>query len=161
MICTPLAIADFVASSAPYVRDHLTRPGSDFQRKLTSWIDGSSKPTAADGHIALVLDHGEIIGWARTEVWETFDAATDDEMDSNPFYEGDNAVYDTLEAFVAPPYRLRGIAAFAASGIFSAVLHENGGTVAVFHPHMLLVARRAGFWPTLFEKEGGQWLRVQ
>jgi hypothetical protein len=140
MICTTLAIADFVASSAPYVRDHLTRPGSDFQRKLTAWLDGSSKPTAADGYIALVLDHGEIIGWARTEGW---------------------SVYDTLEAFVAPSYRLRGIAAFAASGIFSAVLHENGGTVAVFHPHMLLVARRAGFWPTLFEKEGGRWLRVQ
>jgi hypothetical protein len=150
MICTTLAIADFVASSAPYVRDHLTRPGSDFQKKLTAWIDGTSKPTDADGHIALVLDHGEIIGWARTEQWSAGDDGADGYM-----------MYDTLEAFVAPSYRLRGIAAFAASGIFSAVLHENGGTVAVFHPHMLLVARRAGFWPTLFEKEGGQWLRVQ
>jgi len=69
-------------------------------------------------------------------------------------------MYDTLEAYVAEDYRRRGIAAFAASGICSAVLHENGGTVAVFHPHMLLVARRAGFWPTLFAKEDGQWLRV-
>ena len=150
MICTTLAIADFVASSAAFVRDNLTRPGSDFQKKLTAWIDGSSKPTAADGHIALVLDQGEIVGWARTEQWSAGDDGADGYV-----------MYDTLEAFVAPSYRLRGIAAFAASGIFSAVLHENGGTVAVFHPHMLLVARRAGFWPTLFEKEGGQWLRVQ
>jgi hypothetical protein len=149
VICTTLAIADFVASSAPFVRDNLTKQGSDFQKKLTAWIDGSSKPTDADGHIALVYDHGEIVGWARTEYW----SAGSDDADGC-------LMYDTLEAFVAPSYRLRGIAAFAASGIFSAVLHENGGTVAVFHPHMLLVARRAGFWPTLFAKEEGQWLRV-
>jgi len=150
MTCTILPIAEFLASSAAFVRDHLTRPGSDFQKKLTAWIDGSSKPTDADGHIALVYDHGEIVGWARTEYWSAGDDGA-----------GGEVLYDTLEAFVAPSYRLRGIAAFAASGIFSAVLHENGGTVAVFHPHMLLVARRAGFWPTLFQKEGGQWLRVQ
>lgn len=150
MICTTLAIADFVASSAPFVRDNLTKQGSDFQRKLTAWIDGSSKPTAADGHIALVYDHGEIVGWARTEYW----SAGSDDADGY-------LMYDTLEAYVAEDYRRRGIAAFAASGIYSAVLHENGGTVAVFHPHMLLVARRAGFWPTLFQKEDGQWSRVE
>jgi hypothetical protein len=149
MICTTLAIADFVASSAPYVRDHLTKPGSDFQRKLAAWIDGWLKPTDADGHIALVYDHGEIVGWARTEYW----SAGSDDADGY-------MMYDTLEAFVAGDYRLRGIAAFAASGLYSAVLHENGGAVAVFHPHMLLVARRAGLWPALFQKEGGQWLRV-
>jgi len=143
MTCTIIDAADFWASSAKYVRDHLTKPGSDFRKKITSWMYGETLPTAADGHIALVEDHGEIVGWARTERWLV-----------------DVTLYDTLEAFVAPPYRRRGIAAFAASGIYSAVLHENGGTVAVFHPHMLLVARRAGFWPTLFAKEEGQWLRV-
>ena len=160
MTCTILTARIFAASAAEYVRDHLTNPGSDFQKKLTAWLDGSAKPAKSDGYIALVEDQGEIVGWARTELWETFDAATDDEMDSNPFYEGDNAAYDTLEAYVAKPYRLRGIAAFAASGIYSAVLHENGGAVAVFHPHMQLVARRAGLWPTLFAKEDGQWRRV-
>jgi hypothetical protein len=149
MICTTLAITDFVASSAPFVRDNLTKQGSDFQKKLTAWLDGWLKPTAADGHIALVCDHGEVVGWARTEQW----SAGSDEA-------GGLVIYDTLEAYVAEDYRRSGIAAFAASGIYSAVLHENGGTVAVFHPHMLLVARRAGFWPTLFAKEDGQWLRV-
>jgi hypothetical protein len=35
--------------------------------------------------------------------------------------------------------------------------------VAVFHPHMLLVARRAGFRPTLFAKQDvveTKWSRV-
>jgi hypothetical protein len=140
---TILTARIFAASAAEYVRDHLTKPGSDFQRKLTAWLDGSSKPKKSDGHIALVEDQGEIVGWARTEPWSD-----------------GQVLYDTLEAYVAKPYRLRGIAAFAACGIYSAVLHDNDGTVAVFHPHMLLVARRAGLWPTLFEKEGGQWRRV-
>jgi len=138
MTCTILPIAEFIASpAAAYVREHLTRDGSDFQNKLTAWIDGSLTPTDEDGHIAMVEDHGEVVGWARTEQWSD---------------------YDTLEAFVSDQYRLRGIAAFAACGVFASVVH--GGTVAVFHPHMLLVARRAGFWPTLFAKEDGQWLRV-
>ena len=151
MTCTVLPIADLDASDAFFIRDHLTKPGSDFRGKLIAWLDSSSSsgPTDADGHIALVRDQGEIVGWARTEQWS---AGSDD---------SDGCItYDTLEAFVAPPYRRRGIAAFAASGICSAVLHDNGGTVAVFHPHMLLVARRAGFWPTLFAKEDGQWRRV-
>jgi len=141
MTCTILPIAEFIASpAAAFVREHLTKPCSDFQGKLDAWLVGSLTPADEDGHIALVEDHGEIVGWARTEGW---------------------SVYDTLEAYVAPPYRRRGIAAFAASGLYSAVLHDNVGTVAVFHPHMLLVARRAGFFPTLFRKEGGQWFRVQ
>ena len=141
MTCTTLPIAGFIASpAAAFVREHLTKPCSDFQWKLDAWLVGSLTPTDADGHIALVEDQGEVVGWARTEQWSDC---------------------DTLEAFVAPPYRRRGIAAFAASGLYSAVLHDNGGTVAVFHPHMLLVARRAGFFPTLFQKEGGQWFRVE
>jgi len=151
MTCTTLPIAEFLASpAAAFVREHLTKPCSDFQGKLDAWLVGSLAPTDADGYIALVEDHGEIVGWARTEQWS---AGSDGA--------GGLVLYDTLEAFVAPPYRRRGIAAFAASGIYSAVLHDNGGTVAVFHPHMLLVARRAGFFPTLFQKEGGQWFRVQ
>jgi len=149
LTCTILDAFDFWASSAKYVRDHLTKQGSDFRKKITSWMYGESLPTESDGHIALVEDRGEIIGWARTEQWS---AGSDGA--------GGFVLYDTLEAFVAEPYRRRGIAAFAASGLYSAVLHDNGCTVAVFHPHMLLVARRAGLWPTLFEKEDGQWHRV-
>jgi hypothetical protein len=149
MTCTILTARIFAASAAEYVRDHLTKPDSDFQKKLTAWLDGASKPTKSDGYIAVVEDQGEIVGWARTESWSDGDDGADGEV-----------LYDTLEAYVAKPYRLRGIAAFAASGLCSSVLYDNGGTVAVFHPHMLLVARRAGLWPTLFEKEGGQWRRV-
>lgn len=95
--------------------------------------------TKTDGHIAIVMDDEVVAGWARTEQWSG---------------------YDTLEAFVRPQRRLQGIAAFAAAGLFTAT-YENGCAVAVFHPHMLLVARRAGFWPVLFERDGqGGWRKA-
>jgi GNAT superfamily N-acetyltransferase len=151
MTCTILPIAEFITSpAAAFVREHLTKPCSDFQGKLDAWLVGSLTPTDEDGHIALVEDHGEIVGWARTEQWS---AGSDGA--------GGLVLYDTLEAFVAPPYRRRGIAAFAATGLYAAVLLDTPPRVVVFHPHMLLVARRAGFWPTLFQKEGGQWFRVK
>jgi GNAT superfamily N-acetyltransferase len=103
MNCTIQFATDFYAGAAEYVRDHLTKPGSDFQRKLDSWLYDSSEPTEDDGYIALVEDHGEIIGWARTEKW--LEAGADQ--------------WNTLEAFVHKSYRRRGIAAFAASGLYS------------------------------------------
>ena len=145
MTCETMTLAELVSSAdlALFVRNRLTKPGSDFQWKLTRLLYGEAVSSSDDGHIALVLDQGEIVGWARTERWTT---------DGDP--------YDTLEAFVAPGYRLRGIAAFAASGLYASVLHDEGGTVAVFHLHMLLVARRAGFWPTLFTKNPrGEWVK--
>ena len=136
MNCTIQFATDFYAGAAEYVREHLTKPGSDFQRKLDSWLYDSSEPTEDDGYIALVEDHGEVIGWARTEKW----------------LEGVDNQWNTLEAFVHKSYRRRGIAAFAASGLYSSLFAGYGDSVAVFHPHMLLVARRAGFYPTLFKK---------
>lgn len=147
MTCEILTLGELIASPelALFVRNKLTKPGSDFQWKLTALLHGERRADDSDGHIALVADQGEIVGWARTEPW-----TSDDGMP-----------YDTLEAFVAPEYRRRGVAGFAASGLYAGVLHDNGGTVAVFHPHMLLVARRAGFFATLFEKNpAGKWVQA-
>ena len=127
---------------------HLTKPGSDFNRKLHRWMT-VTPALPQDGHIAIVRDDDEIVGWARTEYWS---AGSDGA--------GGDVSYDTLEAFVHPERRGCSVASFAACGLVSSVLHSNGGTVAVFHPHMLLVARRAGLWPTLFAKENDQWVRV-
>jgi GNAT superfamily N-acetyltransferase len=136
--CTALPLAD-IALGAPLrrlIRDELTKPGSDFHKAIE---------TKTDGHIAIVWADAVAVGWARTEHW----------------YDGNGIPYDTLEAFVRPDHRLKGIAVLAACGICSSALCENGGVVAVFHPHMLLVARRAGFFPTLFERdERGWWKRV-
>jgi hypothetical protein len=131
--CTVLPLADLDASMRRLIRDELTKPGSDFHKAVE---------TKTDGHIAIVMDDEVVVGWARTEYWSA----------------GGQMMYDTLEAFVRPERRLRGIAAFAAAGLYTALLSEQGGTVAVFNPHMLLVARRAGLWPTLFERDGaGGW----
>lgn len=152
MTCEILTLAELVESAdiALFVRNKLTKPGSDFQWKLTRLLHGEAVAGERDGSIALVLDQGEIVGWARTEYWT---AGSDGA--------GGVVSHDTLEAYVAEGYRLRGVAAFAASGLYASVLHDQGAAVAVFHPHMLLVARRAGFWPTLYQKNRlGEWVKA-
>lgn len=142
MRCDIMTATEFVAGGYHvFLREYeLLRKYSDLAKKIDRWIDESAVPCDNDGHIALVRDDGQIIGWARTERWAFGDVR-----------------YDTLEAFVSRDYRLRGVASFAASGLMSSALHSSGGTVAVFHPHMMLVAKRAGLWPTLFERDGDRW----
>lgn len=111
-----------------FIRKNLTKPGSDFHRKLRQY--------QFDGAIALVRDQSEIVGWARTEPWQ--DADGDD--------------WNTLEAFVSPNYRHMGVSVFAAAGIAAAVLRPGPAGVAVFHPVMYIVANRVGLRPTLFSK---------
>jgi hypothetical protein len=131
--CTVLPLADLDASMRRLIKDELTKPGSDFHHAVE---------TRQDGYISIVMDDANVVGWARTEEW----------------IESTGLEYDTLEAFVRPERRLEGIGAFAAAGLFSGVLHDNGGQVAVFQPHMLLLARRAGFFPILFARgEDGFW----
>jgi hypothetical protein len=139
--CTILPLAHLDTIDVSYIVRNLTKPDSDFQRTLLA----GRRP----GTIAIVRDQGEIVGWARTETW-----AEGDE---------DDAVWDTLEAFVATSHRMRGVAAFAAAGLAATSGCWSGMGVAVFHPHMLLVARRAGFRPTLFAKQvavESRWHRV-
>ena len=140
--CTVLPLAE-LALGAPLrrlIRDELTNPGSDFHKSVE---------TKTDGLIATVWADEVAVGWARTEQWSAGDDGA-----------GGLEMYDTLEAFVRPERRLQGIAAFAAAGLFSAT-YGNGCAVAVFNPHMLLVARRAGFFPVLFGRDGqGGWRKA-
>jgi len=134
--CTVLPMSDLDASMRRLIRDELTKPGSDFHHAVE---------TKTAGLIAIVMDDEVVVGWARTEQW----------------YDGNGIPFDTLEAFVRPERRMRGIAGFAASGLYSAVFHASGCAVAVFSPYMMLVARRAGLFPTLFEQDGnGHWRRA-
>lgn len=142
MNCDVLPLCDLDDEDLAYIRRYLTKPGSDFNKKLRNGgysfsIDG----TCLDGHIAVVRDRGEIVGWARTEPWT----------------DGSGEEWDTLEAFVAEEYRLRGIALFAASGLEAAA--ALGSSVAVFHPVMYIVATRAGVKTSLFVK-GEAWVRA-
>ena len=134
--CTVLPMSDLDASMRRLIRDELTKPDSDFHHGVE---------TKTAGLIAIVMDDEVVVGWARTEQW----------------YDGNGIPFDTLEAFVRPERRMRGIAGFAASGLYSAVFHASGCAVAVFSPYMMLVARRAGLFPTLFEQDGnGHWRRA-
>lgn len=114
--------------------DVFTKDGSDFQAKLRRFLAGD-EPAFEDGYLALIKYEGEIVGWARSERWS------------------EDAVHawDTLEAFIHPQHRNRGYAALAASALAAGPLYGSGN-IAVFHPTMLLVARRAGVYPQLFQK---------
>lgn len=163
MTCRILRTRDIIeqlgVGVTTFLLHSLTRPGSDFHRKLTTWLYTPARPTRADGDIAVVFDQGEVVGWARTERWSEpmGDAAV-----GHVLLNADGATihWDTLEAFVAPEYRGRGVAAFAASGLYASVLHDTGLGVAVFRPSMILVARRAGLHPTLFEMVKGRWVQA-
>lgn len=120
---------------------HLTKPGSDFNRKLHRWMT-LTPAVPEDGSIALVREDDEIIGWARTESWQP------------------DGSWETLEAFVDPTHRNRGVSAFAAAGLVAARALGDGHPVAVFAPPMLLLARRVGLRPVLFLKDdAGKWVR--
>jgi hypothetical protein len=133
MNCDVLPLCDLDDSDLTYIRRRLTKPGSDFHKKL--------RRGELEGQIAIVRDQGEIIGWARTEPW----------VDCS----GDG--WDTLEAFVAEEYRHRGIASFAACGLEATGC--LGTLVAVFHPAMYIVGTRAGIRVTLFSR-GEAWVQA-
>jgi hypothetical protein len=135
MNCDIHPLDDLDDDDLSFIRYHLTKFGSDFYKKLTTADDLA-------GHIAVVRDQGEIVGWARTEPWRG----------------GDGDEWNTLEAFVAEDYRHCGIASFAAAGI-AAHLSPGGMSVAVFHPVMYIIATRAGLRPTLYVK-GEAWVRA-
>jgi hypothetical protein len=116
-------------SERRFIADHLTRENSDFQRALTSG--------AASGSIAICLDRGEIIGWARTEKWDG---------------------HNTLEAFVQQPYRRRGVARLCAAGLAADNAFDECRSVAVFRESMLQLAKCVGLEPLLFgRKPDGSW----
>lgn len=112
-----------------FLADHLTRSGSDFQTEL---LAGGQA-----GVICLAMSRGEIVGWARTAWWES---------------------WPTLEAFVAPAMRRRGVAVCCAAGLAAGgQFEESGGYCAVFDRAMLPIAGRAGLNAILFSRVPGGW----
>lgn len=138
--CTALPAADLDDATRWWLVNNATWEGSDFQRTLARQL----KP---DGTIALVRFDEALVGWARTETWRC----------------GNDWAWPTLEAFVLPAWRRRGVAAFAAAGLLAALGDCLGKefACAVFAPSMLAVAYRARLRPTLFQKDAsGQWVRA-
>jgi GNAT superfamily N-acetyltransferase len=147
MRCRIITGEEFVADEPHrlFVARKLCKPGSIFQRRL---IDGEE----IDGFIALVEDFGETIGWARTEPWV--------EPNQDSWRAGPNALHwHTLEAFVAKDYRWRGVATFAAAGLVTTAFQDDSDA-AVFHPHMMLLAKKVGLRPVLFRDQGEGWVRA-
>jgi GNAT superfamily N-acetyltransferase len=115
-----------------FIADHLTRPGSDFQRAILAGGGGLT------GTIAICLDQGEIIGWARTEIWDGL---------------------PTLEAFVSPAYRRRGVATLCAAGLRTEGVFRDYEFVAVFRMPMATLAKRLGLLFAAFDRApDGSWV---
>jgi hypothetical protein len=108
----------------------LTKPGSDFSMAL--------REHRASGSIAVCIEGGDVVGWARTEKWQD---------------------HDTLEAFVRDDRRRRGVARFCAAGLVASGLFASP-TVAVFDPLMGVVATRVGLLPKQFRRAGEEWVPV-
>jgi hypothetical protein len=120
-------------SERKFIADHLTRAGSDFQQALLS--DGEPA-----GTIAVCLDQGEIIGWARTEIWQGL---------------------PTLEAFVGQEYRERGVATLCAAGLVASNCFRYAPFVAVFRVPMAILATRLGIQHISYRREpDGSWIQV-
>jgi len=115
-----------------FIADHLTRPESEFQRSLLAGT--------VTGTIAICLDQGEIVGWARSEVWQGI---------------------PTLEAFVAPAYRRRGVATLCAAGLRTEGVFRDYDYIGVFRPTMVALASRLGLIYTSFERApDGAWVKA-
>lgn len=128
MDCFTFRAARLRPSEKAWIASRLTGQGSDFQKALES-----GEP---QGWISVALDQGEIIGWARTERWEE---------------------HDTLEAFVDPKFRGRGVATWCAMGLVASNLF-NQRQVAVFRGSMASLAIKVGLVPVRYErKEDGRW----
>jgi GNAT superfamily N-acetyltransferase len=122
------------SSERNFICDHLTRTGSEFQKKL---LDGD----ILTGTIAICLDQGEIIGWARTEIWDGL---------------------PTLEAFVSPAYRRRGVATLCAAGLRTEGVFRDYEFVAVFRPTMAALAHRLGILHAEFQRtQTGEWVEAR
>jgi hypothetical protein len=141
MYCDVMDLSEFVPLWGQYAYEYLTRPESEFQSMLGRMI---SSPEDEDegGTIAAVIDDDDVlIGWARMSPWK----------------DSSGVRWDALEAYTDEFHRGRGVAAFATAGLLSA---SDSRHVAVFRPLMILVARRAGFSPVLFERCTG-WIRSE
>lgn len=148
MICATMTLRELAAQPRlmRHIAVRLTREGSDFQRKLLRFDSGFLQPTEADGRIAIVMDGGVPIGWARSEKWA----------------DADGHEWHTLEAFVKPECRSNGIAQWAASGLFATALpHQRPAMAAVFRDSMLGLAKKVGVNAILFEQnDAGVWVRA-
>jgi hypothetical protein len=120
-----------------WIAKHMTRDGSDFQKAIqTCSLSGAGK-------IALVVEHGEIVSWTRSEMW------------TDP---GTQIDYMTLEAFTLPAHRSQGNVKLGAKALADDGWLVLDAPVAVFRVTMLDVARGAGCTnATYFFCDEGKW----
>ena len=120
-----------------WIARHMTRDGSDFQKAIqTCSLSGAGK-------IALVVKHGEIVSWTRSEMW------------TDPKTQID---YMTLEAFTLPAHRRNGYVKLGAAALAEDEWLRLNEPMAVFRMRMWEVAKGVGCTDvTYFFCDEGKW----
>jgi hypothetical protein len=130
MTCKVTSIPQLKSTEASWIADRLTRRGSEMQCELRG-------PRLDQTPIAVVADHGEIVGWAASHNWRDL---------------------QTLEVYTAKEYRRRGVARYAAAGLIASGDLLRGKKTAVFRPECVALAESVGLVPVLFNREGAEWI---
>lgn len=116
----------------------LTRNDSAFQSEVAAILAGEGSSATP---IALCHSRGCLVGWACSHVWRD---------------------QQTLEMFVDPLHRKRGIATALTACLQSAGVIDRAARLAVFAAHTSRIATRLGFadvWR--YESSGDDWLVVE
>lgn len=125
-------------SDALAIVKRLTHDDSEFQREIAAILDGDGSSATP---IALCHSRGCLVGWACSHLWRE---------------------QQTLEMFVDPLHRKRGIATALAAFLRSAGVIDPAARLAVFSAHTSRIAARLGFGDVWrYESSGDDWLPVE
>jgi L-amino acid N-acyltransferase YncA len=90
-----------------------------------------------DMSVALIRYNEELVGWVGTRPWPEK-------------FKGDRIVAQTVECFVAPEHRRRGIARLGLQALVSAGYIDKNAPVSVYAPEVVSLATQCGCRVVLF-----------
>lgn len=104
---------------------------SSIQKELDKRYITPTPGPHPDMSIALIWFNDELVGWVGTRLWpETF--------------KGRRAAAQTVECFVAPEHRRKGLARLGLQALVSAGYINKAELVAVYAPEVIKLARSCG-----------------
>lgn len=110
---------------------------SSIQKELDKRYLNPIRGPHPDMSLALVRYNGELVGWVGTRLWPER-------------FKGDRVTAQTVECFVAPEHRRRGIARLGLQALVSAGYVDKTAPVSVYAPEVVGLATQCGCRIVLF-----------
>lgn len=131
-----LAVTDVTAI---YSRLSHSDSGSDssIQKELEKRYMNPQPGPHPDMSLALVWFNEELVGWVGTRLWPEK-------------FKGKKVIAQTLECFVDPVWRRKGIARLGVGALISAGYLDKARIVSVYAPEVVHLARQCGCATVLF-----------